>query len=703
MALVFCVILSVVILHPESLLANLEKVVTPKFHPILVSNLRNTVSNMGTFGTRFGSAGKDSNSDKPFPGGPVGFRMPIASCEWPAGSRNMYLNEGELWVGALVEGDTAVTTGHFSGQEWIPLEDIEKRSGSTAFSDQDTYTRYDDGYLGKTATKSHLPLGIQVSQLTFAWAGDDHIIHALLVKNTTLDDLDSAYIGFCWDFNISSAARSNPALGDMVGLDMTEEISYMYDEDGDGGRSPGYIGGKFLYRPLAGHSWWDRSHDPQTDAQRYALMAGGQMADPITPGNYRVLHSVGPFDLPAGRAIPVLHTLAIGNGLSGLQEAVSDAKTNVGESLLAAGDSTLAEAEAHIIEVTVSETKAARHKIQFAVDWEFCNLGLHLVNPNGMEIYPEMAVGDPRIIFTSGPHRKAFLITDPLVGTWQMHIGYLSGPPSFPYRHSVTLFDLPYDDGLPFANFHVDWAYIKFRYPQTEQCFLDSFEVNGEFELREGQHFDPDIHPVFFRMGPYTETIPESSFVPCPGKYDCYEYFGCPPGIRYMILEFCNDAKGTWGWFDVYGDQVDMSGAEMLTLVRLASGQNSGFEVVLMEDHGDEWWYWAGEPGKARARTVASSDQLPGAFTLHQNYPNPFNATTMIEYDLPQRSDITLSLYNVKGQRVAVLVSGQQPAGTHHATWDGKDAADRPVSSGIYFCRLQSGELAQTRKMILLR
>jgi len=703
LALACCALLAAGAFRPQAPSASSATVISPRYYPIVVSNLRNTISNIGTFGTRFGSAGS-SKSEKFFPGRPSGILLPVSSCEWPGGSRNHYLNEGELWVGALVAGDTAVTTGRFSGQEWVPLEGIGKRTGSTAFSDQDTYTRYDDGYIGPVTSPLHVPLGIQVTQLSFAWAGGDHIVHALLVKNNGPVDLDSVYIGFCWDFDVSSTAHGDPGLGDLVGLDTGESISYMYDQDGDGGLSPGYIGGKFLYRTLGGHSWWSKGQDPESDAQRYALMAGGLMSDPTVAADYRVLHTVGPYDLPAGRSIPVLHTLACGEGLTGIQGAISDAEASVGEFLEDEGDSTLATDEEHIIAVTLDESKRALGKVLFAVDWEFCNLELSLVSPFGREIYPETAVNDPRVNFTSGPHHKSFLVADPQTGDWEMHIRYLSGPPSFPYHHSVTLFDVPYDDGLPLEYFDVTWAYINFGSgEQTESCDLDSFEVNGEFELREGQYFDPDRDPVFVRMGPYTETIPESSFVPCPEKYDCYEYFGDPPGIRYMTLEFYEEGKGTWGWFDVYGGQVDMSEAELLTFIRLAVGQNTGFELVQLEDHGSEWWYYEGEKGKTRTRTVLSTDRLPGAFTLDQNYPNPFNAGTTIDYHLPQRADIRLALYNVRGQRVAILADGQQPAGTHRVIWDGRDSLGRPVGSGIYFCQLRTGGLTQTRKIILLR
>lgn|GEM_PF-1108680 len=689
-------------LCPGRVCADPASVITPQYYPIVISNLRNTVSNIGTFGTRFGSAPPEG-PEKFFPGRPSGTLMPVSSCEWPAGSRNHYLNEGELWVGAIMDGDTAVTTGRFSGQEWVPLEGIGTRTGSSAFSDKDTYTRYNDGTTGPVTSPLHVPLGIQVTQLNFAWAGDDHIIHALLVKNTGPDDLDSVYIGFCWDFDVSSAGHGDPGLGDMVGLDAGEHISYMYDLDGDGGRSPGYIGGAFIYRRLAGHSWWAEGQDPESDAQRYALMAGGLMGNPSSAADYRVLQTIGPYDLPSGRLIPVLHVLAVGDGLSGLQGAVADAKTRVGEFLEDEGDSTLATGEEHVIAVTLDESKKALGKVMFAVDWEFCNLGLYLVDPYGREIRPQTAVNDPRINYTSGPHHKSFLVSDPQTGDWEMRIGYLSGPPSFPYHHSVTLFDVPYDEGLLMDTFDISWAYINFGGLKGEGCVSDSFEVNGEFELSEGHSFDPDRDPVFVRMGPYTETIPESSFVLCPEKYECYEYYGAPPGIRYMVLDFYDGGKGTWGWFDVYGGGVDMSEAELLTLVRLAIGENTGFEAVLLEDHGDEWWYCQEEKGKTRAGTAAATDQLPGAFTLSQNYPNPFNASTVIDYHLARPADIQLALYNVRGQRVAVLADGQQPAGTYRVIWDGKDSLGRPVGSGIYLCQLQAGGTSRTRKMILLR
>jgi hypothetical protein len=89
---------------------------------------------------------------------------------------------------------------------------------------------------------------------------------------------------------------------------------------------------------------------------------------------------------------------------------------------------------------------------------------------------------------------------------------------------------------------------------------------------------------------------------------------------------------------------------------------------------------------------------LPGKFRLFQNYPNPFNPSTTISYDLPTRSVVALRIFNVLGQEVATLVSGDVEPGKHQVGWD----AHR-LSSGVYFYRLQAGEFVENKKMILLR
>jgi hypothetical protein len=692
-ALACCIFLGAVFFQPNGPFAGPTAMTSPDFYPIVLSNLRNTVSNVGTFGTKFGSSGPSFKSEK-FPPGPVGRAVPISSCEWPAGSRNMYLNEGELWVGALVNGDTVVTTGRLSGLEWSPVEEITKTNDISAFSDEDTYTRYQD------TGGEKLSLDVQVSQRTFAWAGSDFIVHDLLVENIGSEDLEDVYVAFFWDFNVSSDAPDGGAPGDMAGLDESRAISYMFDADGDNGRSPGYVGGKFLNTPLAGYAWWNESQDPESDSRRYALLSAGLMPDPEVPDDYRLLQSVGPFDLAPGRIIPVLYVLAIGNDPDELQQAVTEAEDLVGLERVAEGDSTLQDGQLHEIAVNLGEDKRQLAQVQYAVDWEFCEVELTVVDPNGEEIDPDLAQGNPMINYTAGPHRKSYDITNPMPGEWLLRIGFVSGEGPILYHHSVTLFDTPYDFGLPMEYFQVYSAYIYFdNIQEPPVCPRDSFSVWGEFRLKEESAFDPTVASVIFRMGPYDEIIPPGSFHEVEStKSPTYEYSSEPPGITYMRL---SDYYECWD-FEVHAEELSMVATENPVLVRLAVGPDTGFEWLEMTEADSLWWY--GLYGhKASPRTFAQASSRPRVFSLSQNYPNPFNASTAIDYYLGQSANIQLSLYNVRGQRVAVLAEGLQPAGTHRVIWDGKDSLGRTVASGIYLCHLRAGGITRTRKMILLR
>ena len=88
----------------------------------------------------------------------------------------------------------------------------------------------------------------------------------------------------------------------------------------------------------------------------------------------------------------------------------------------------------------------------------------------------------------------------------------------------------------------------------------------------------------------------------------------------------------------------------------------------------------------------------PTGFVLEQNYPNPFNPATEISFNLPVATNVTLEIYNVKGQRVAILHEGHLGAGSHTFTWRADHAA-----SGVYLYRLAADEFVDTRRMILLK
>jgi hypothetical protein len=100
--------------------------------------------------------------------------------------------------------------------------------------------------------------------------------------------------------------------------------------------------------------------------------------------------------------------------------------------------------------------------------------------------------------------------------------------------------------------------------------------------------------------------------------------------------------------------------------------------------------------------TVSSPTDVKGTepimFKLEQNYPNPFNPSTTIEYTLPSRASVTLKLYDVVGREVMTLVSGIQDGGSHSVRVDASS-----IASGVYFYRLNTGNITSLKKMVVMR
>ena len=101
--------------------------------------------------------------------------------------------------------------------------------------------------------------------------------------------------------------------------------------------------------------------------------------------------------------------------------------------------------------------------------------------------------------------------------------------------------------------------------------------------------------------------------------------------------------------------------------------------------------------------SLTDNAELPNRFDLHQNYPNPFNPVTSINYQLAGDAQVTLTIYDIMGQKIRTVVNENHSSGFHSVLWDGKDNYNNPVSSGVYIYRIHAGDYIQTRKMILMR
>ena len=105
--------------------------------------------------------------------------------------------------------------------------------------------------------------------------------------------------------------------------------------------------------------------------------------------------------------------------------------------------------------------------------------------------------------------------------------------------------------------------------------------------------------------------------------------------------------------------------------------------------------------------SVDSQDKLPEIYELAQNYPNPFNPSTVISYQMPVNGKVTLKVYDVLGNEIAVLVDEYKPAGNYEVEFNANSHSGNSktgnLSSGIYFYQLRAGSFVESKKMVLLK
>ncbi len=140
------------------------------------------------------------------------------------------------------------------------------------------------------------------------------------------------------------------------------------------------------------------------------------------------------------------------------------------------------------------------------------------------------------------------------------------------------------------------------------------------------------------------------------------------------------------GYVGVYSNvKLDSS---FFTYTKLASGDRGAW-VDEWSNYGESFEPWM---------TVALTEPLPQIYALKSAYPNPFNPQTTIRYDLPQAGSVKLQVYDLLGKKVADLVGGLVPAGSHQVVWQTRD-----LPSGLYVLRMQAGEFQAVQKLVLMK
>jgi len=175
-------------------------------------------------------------------------------------------------------------------------------------------------------------------------------------------------------------------------------------------------------------------------------------------------------------------------------------------------------------------------------------------------------------------------------------------------------------------------------------------------------------------------------------------YVKSPTGSRGDV-----HAAGLWSngvWYVEIQRALDTGNADDATL---ALNTVSTFGVALMDNAGgEEHWTQGSALNKLGVGiTVDVKTKLaeaPGRYALFQNYPNPFNPTTTIRYSLKEMGRVSLKVYNMLGEEVAILVNGIQGVGEHAVILDARN-----LPSGVYFYRLSANGFVSSKKLIVMK
>lgn len=129
---------------------------------------------------------------------------------------------------------------------------------------------------------------------------------------------------------------------------------------------------------------------------------------------------------------------------------------------------------------------------------------------------------------------------------------------------------------------------------------------------------------------------------------------------------------------------------------KLRSGQQVGFQRMLQKQLSPSGAFLQQQIAAATAVAEKTAER-PAGFALAQNFPNPFYPSTVIRFQLPVNSVVTLKVFDVNGREVARLIDGVMNAGKHHVTF-----APRDLAGGIYFYKITAGRFTQTRKVVFV-
>ncbi len=260
--------------------------------------------------------------------------------------------------------------------------------------------------------------------------------------------------------------------------------------------------------------------------------------------------------------------------------------------------------------------------------------------------------------------------------------------------------------------FWQEYSYITFEYGMSGQKISNSGQrMWGD----NGQVFEPlSLNPYISFCYINAKLSPENDIVVIYQKDSLYISPPPPDTIVFTYVKAMRvNEAGQFVWDD---EKVFMSSYLSWKInMDVCDFANNQLVAVWIDDRPDLFW-----PEKLYAQNIQLDGELgPSVSTDNdlltlkhslKNYPNPFNPSgagrspsTTIKFTIPADEKVKLSIYNIKGQLIKTLIDETQIAGEHTIFWNGKNNADQPVSSGIYFYKMETKNISQIKKCLLLK
>ena len=170
---------------------------------------------------------------------------------------------------------------------------------------------------------------------------------------------------------------------------------------------------------------------------------------------------------------------------------------------------------------------------------------------------------------------------------------------------------------------------------------------------------------------------------------------------KVLDSEFCFDTTMTERIYQPTNQSI-------IDSFSLGNGDFDMFWSVRVTD-GIDTLFAGGEDDSIRYFTFSTTQlgldpsNIPTNYSLKQNYPNPFNPSTTIEYHIAKSEFVSISIFDLAGNRIKSILNLHVDSGLGYATWDGKNELGQNVSGGIYLYRIDTPSFSSTRKMILLK